>query len=60
MARLDEIKAMMLEYDVSILDINWKCLQQGELKELAIWEQQNHPELGYNNPCMTSDGYSGA
>lgn len=60
-ARIDEIKEMMLQHDVSILDINWKCLKQGELRELAVWEQQHHPELGHhNNYSMRSDGYCGA
>lgn len=46
MARLHEIKRMMLNYDVSVLDVNWNLLKQGELKKLLKWEMNQHPNLG--------------
>ena len=46
MARLHEIKKMMMDYDVSVLDINWQLLKTGELKKLLKWEMNQHPKLG--------------
>jgi len=39
MTRLEDIKKnLLVKHELSVLDINWKCLEQGELAKLISWE----------------------
>jgi len=39
MTRLEDIKKnLLIKHELSVLDINWKCLKQGELGKLISWE----------------------
>ena len=47
MTRLQDIKQnLLIKHNLSVLDINWEYLEQGELIKLIRWERKRDKRTG--------------